>query len=121
MISKAIKLSGGQATVVPPTVATVRMLLPVLKRWEDTTLLDFLIAHFDDLVPAVKDCLQLPSGMKVDNMTAEDFLEFWRALREVSPDFFKLIAGISGLGGLMTLSESLIDPAPSSSSGDTAE
>jgi hypothetical protein len=118
---KSITLSCGQATVRPPTVATVRMILPLFEKLEDMTLLEFLIQHFDDIAQAAGDCLKLPDGKVVDDLTVEDLFLFWRALKEVSPDFFAVAAKVGGLGQLQSPFVSLIDPASSLSNGDMTE
>lgn len=105
----------------PPTVATVRKILPLFEKLEDMTLLDFLILHFDDIAQAAGDCLKLPEDVTVDNLTVEDLFVFWRAFKEVSPDFFAVAAKVGGLGHLLSPFESLIDPASSSLNGDMTE
>ena len=118
---KSITLSCGKATVQPPTVATVRKIIPLFEKLDDVTLLDLLITHFDEIIPAVGDCLKLPDDVTVEHLTFEDLVLFWRALQEVSPDFFGVMAKVGGLGHLLSPFPNLTDPALSSSNEGMSE
>lgn len=104
------------ATVNELRVKDARNIILQAKTLHDVPTNELLTERFGDLVNLLGDCVELPDGTGLDDLTFSEIQKIKEALLEVNAAFLDL-TGMADL--LRTLSASSTGPAAPSSSEDT--
>lgn len=116
---KNVKLDAHrQATLQELRVRDVRRFLGEAKTLENISVQDLIGTRFHELPGLLGDCLQLPEGETLDDLSFSDIEQIKTGFIEVNAAFLDLL-GLAGLLPQGLPSASLTAPVPSSSNEAT--
>jgi hypothetical protein len=98
ILSKTIELSSGSAVVHELKVKQLRQLLFDFSpdgTFKNITDRDILGSRFEEIAERVKDFLQLPKGVTIDDLSISELTAIIKAFKELHKDFFDQVGRIN--------------------------
>ncbi|MDO8940906.1 MAG: hypothetical protein Q7U98_17260 [Methylicorpusculum sp.] len=86
-----------QVTIQELRVKDVRRLMREAKALEDLDVKVLLTERFDELTPLLGDCLQLPAGETLDELSFSEITLIKSGFVEVNQDFLELMGLVNAL------------------------
>ncbi|MGZ8181465.1 MAG: hypothetical protein ACXWT1_05870 [Methylobacter sp.] len=72
-------------------VRDARALLDCAKKYDQVDISGLLTDHFDELAQVLGDCIEMPQGETLDDLTFSEVILVKKALLEVNKDFLEIL------------------------------
>jgi hypothetical protein len=118
---KVIPLGDNRAVVLNELrVRDARKLIPQIKELGQYNIVDLITDRFSELEALLGDCIVMPDGERLDDLSASEAVPVIEGLLEVNASFLDLLALLGLLEWVpKTHSQTLTEPVPFSSSEGT--
>lgn len=89
---KTVPLGDGRVALVKEvTVKITRVVMSQADALKQLSITALLTNHFDELAALLGDCVEMPQGETLEDLTGSELIQVKNALQEVNADFLDLL------------------------------